>query len=56
MSESDIPGFSKYLSSILQVQIVAMKQYGSEIERTGVLSEVILVTCAAAGSYLVVME
>ncbi len=49
-SESDIPGFSRFLSSTFQVQIVATKQDASEISRTGVLSEVILKTCAAAGT------
>ena len=50
LSESDIPGFNRFLSSTLQVQIVATKQDGTEIGRTGVLSEVILKTCAAAGT------
>jgi len=49
-SETDIPGFNRFLSSTLQVQIVATKQDGTEIGRTGVLSEVILKTCAAAGT------
>jgi len=47
-SESDIPGFNRFLRSYLQVQIVATKQNGSEIGRTGVLSEVVLETCAAS--------
>lgn len=48
-SETEIPEFNKFLSAYLQVQIVATKQDGTEIGRTGVLSEVILKTCAAAG-------
>ena len=38
-----------YLSSNLQVQIVATKQDGTEIGQTCHLSEVILKTCTAAG-------
>ncbi len=49
-SETDIPEFNRFLSAYLQVQIVATKQDGTEIGRTGVLSEVILKTCAAAGT------
>ncbi len=50
MSESDIPGIRIYLSSILQVQIVAIKRNGSLIGQTSLLFEVILETRAAAGS------
>jgi len=49
-SETDIPEFNRFLSAYLQVQIVATKQDGTEIGRTGVLSEVILKTCAASGT------
>ncbi len=49
-SETDIPEFNRFLSSTLQVQIVATKQDSTEIGRTEVLSEVILKTCAAAGT------
>jgi hypothetical protein len=47
-SELDIPDFNRFLRSFLQVQIVATRQNGSEIGRTGVISEVMHVHCAVA--------
>ena len=44
-SESDIPGFATYLESILQVQLVATDNQGTEITRTAVFSDVQLRPC-----------
>jgi hypothetical protein len=46
-SEVDIPDFARFMKATLQVQIVATKQGGAEIGRTGVLSEVALEACSA---------
>ncbi len=48
-SETDIPDFARFVKAYLQVQIVATAPDGSEIDRTGVFSDVMLEMCSAAG-------
>ena len=47
--EGDVPDFSSFVTSFLQLQFVATDQGGDEVGRTDVFSDVTVEACGAAG-------